>query len=103
MSAVGAKLTSAGGLDHTAGLRARLLRPAAGLGGVPLAGAMSHSRSVLVRLSRPSRLCFLTCHRAGSIDPSQWVLTLLLQLNFLAGYFLWKRCAWSLEIAPEPR
>ena len=36
-------------------------------------------------------------------DAFEWVLTLLLQLNFLAGYFLWKRCAWSLEIAPEPR
>ncbi|MEP1471407.1 MAG: hypothetical protein ABJK20_19070 [Halieaceae bacterium] len=32
-------------------------------------------------------------------DAFEWVLSLLLQLNFLLGYFLWRRSAWGLVVS----
>ncbi len=31
-------------------------------------------------------------------DAFEWVLALLLQLNFLLGYLMWRRCGWTLEV-----
>lgn len=32
-------------------------------------------------------------------DAFEWVLTLLLQSNFLFGYFVWRRAGWQLRVA----
>jgi len=34
----------------------------------------------------------------GVEDAFEWVLTLLLQANFLLGYFVWRRAGWSLLV-----
>jgi len=34
-------------------------------------------------------------------DAFEWNLTLLLQLNFFLGYFVWKRAGWSLSVRPS--
>ena len=34
-------------------------------------------------------------------DAFEWVLTLLLQSNFLLGYFVWRRAKWRLEFTKE--
>ena len=31
-------------------------------------------------------------------DAFEWVLTLLLQSNFLAGYFVWRQAGWKLVV-----
>src|SRR5690606_32299882 len=31
-------------------------------------------------------------------DAFEWVLSLLLQANFLLGYFCWRRAGWQLEV-----
>lgn len=31
-------------------------------------------------------------------DAFEWILALLLQLNFFLGYFVWKRAGWSLSV-----
>ena len=36
-------------------------------------------------------------------DAFEWVLTLLLQSNFLLGYFVWRRVGWSLEVIDESK
>jgi hypothetical protein len=37
-------------------------------------------------------------------DAFEWVLALLLQTNFLLGYFVWRRVGWGLAVhMPPPR
>ncbi len=34
-------------------------------------------------------------------DAFEWILTLLLQANFLFGYFVWRRAGWGLTVRPH--
>jgi hypothetical protein len=36
-------------------------------------------------------------------DAFEWVLTLLLQSNFLLGYFTWREAGWTLEVGDDER
>ena len=35
-------------------------------------------------------------------DAFEWVLALLLQTNFLLGYFVWRRADWGLSVQVSP-
>jgi len=35
-------------------------------------------------------------------DAFEWILTLLLQANFLLGYFVWRRAGWTLAFRTHP-